>query len=163
MKTRARLNSSARIEAGERCEKIAAVKIRVADQIERRKGRDEAVLAEGSEQVRAACPDDAVDIGKAGCGSRRRHGLRPGVLQIHGIQQRRDRLADRCPVRGRVVPRMAQGVLQLLEASFVTQFRQARSPQQGTQSRVCERRPIEFGQMTVAALMVQQDGVAQII
>jgi hypothetical protein len=55
-----------------------------------------------------------------------------------------------------------QRLAQALEPPPVAQFRQTDPAQQRPQRRISERRPVEFGEMGVAAL-VQQHGIADVI
>jgi hypothetical protein len=158
-----RILVAARIQPGQRHQQFAAADIGVADQVEGGIGGDEAVLAERPQQMRRGGAHDAFDLAKVGRARRRRRRRRLWVLQMDGIQQLRDRLADRGPVRLRVVARPDQRLAQRLQARLVAQFGKPGPAQQGPQRRIAERGLVELGEVRVAAGMVQQQGVADVV
>ena len=83
--------------------------------------------------------------------------------QGHRVQQCGHRPADRRPVRTFIVARVSQGVLKFSKTGLVPQFRETGPPQQRAQGRIRERGPVELGEMTVAALVAQQHGIAHVI
>src|SRR5581483_5105745 len=91
---------AARIEPRERRHEFAAAHFGIADQVEGRVARNEAVLLVRAQQMRAAGADDARDVGKAWRrGIRYGEGFWPGVVQFDRIEQASDRRPDRGPVR----------------------------------------------------------------
>ena len=94
---------------------------------------------------------------------RRRRGLGPGMLQLDGIQQLRHRRADRGPVRLGIVARPDQRLAQRLQPLFVAQFDKPGPAQQRPQRRIAQRGLVEFGQMRVAAGVVPEQGIADIV
>ena len=155
-----------RIQPGQRHQEFAAAQVGIADQVEGGIGRDEAVIAERAQQVRAAASDHPLDLGKARrrlAARRQADGLRLGMVELDRVQQRRHRLADRGPVRRLVVARPDQGRAQALQPRRVVQFGKPGPPQQRAQRRIAERGPVEFGEMRVAAGAVQQQGIADVI
>src|SRR5882762_7004155 len=113
--------------------------------------------------MRSRGADDAFDLAKVRRARRCRCRLGPGVLQIDGVQQVRDRLADRGPVRLRVVARPDKRLAQALQARLVAQFGKPGPAQQGPQRRIGERGLVELAEVRVAAGMVQKQGVADVV
>jgi hypothetical protein len=79
------------------------------------------------------------------------------------VEQRRDRRADRGPVRNLVVARPDQRLAQPLQAGRVTEFAEPGPPQQRAQSGIAERGLVELGEMGIAAGAVEQQGIADVI
>ncbi len=104
--------------------------------------------------MRAAAADHGFDLGYGRRARRRRHRARRGMAEIDGVEQRRDRPADRGPVRRGVVARADQRRAQRLQPRAVAQFGQPGPAQQRPQRRVAERGLVEFAEMTVAAVVV---------
>src|SRR5882724_7839563 len=113
--------------------------------------------------MRSRGADNAFDLAKARRACRFRHRRRSWVLQMDGVQEVRDRLADRGPVRLRVVARPDQRLAKRLQARLVTQFGKAGPAQQGPQRRIGERGLVELAEVRVAAGMVQKQGVADVV
>src|SRR5712671_158540 len=113
--------------------------------------------------MRSRGADDAFDLAKVRRARRCRRRLGPGVLQMDGVQEVRDRLADRGPVRLRVVARPDQRLAQALQARLVAQFGKPGPTQQGPQRRIGERGLVELAEVRVAAGMVQKQGVADVV
>ena len=90
-------------------------------------------------------------------------GLGLGWREIDGVEQRRHRLADRGPVRGRVVPRRGQRLAQAFQARRLAQLEKPGTAQQRAQRRIAKRRPVELCQMRVAAARVEQHRIADVI
>ncbi len=153
---------AARIQARQRHQQFAAAHISVADQVEGGVGRDEAVVSERSQQMRAAVADHVVDLGHIRRARNRRRRRRFGVLQIDGVQQLGHRRPDRGPVRRGVVARGDQRLAQALQPPLVAQFLKPGPPQQRAQRRIAERGPVEFGEMRVAAPVLEH-GIADVI
>ena len=147
---------AARVEPGQRHQQFAALQVGVAEQVEGGVGRDETVAGERAQQVRGAGPDHLVDLGDGpgGCAAPARGRLRMALGD--GVEQGRDRPADRLPVGIGVVAGAPQRLAEIAEAVAVVQFGQPGAPQQRAQRRVAERGAVEFGKMRVAAARRQQ-------
>ena len=95
-------------------------------------------------------------------GKFRRRGLRPrdrlwpGVGQLDRIEEVRDRLADRGPIRPLVVARPDQRLAQCVELRGVVQFGEPGPAEQRPQGRIGERGPVELSEMRIAAAIEQQ-------
>ena len=113
--------------------------------------------------MRAAAADHGFDLGQIGRAPGRGRGLGLGMPQLDRIQQLRHRLADRGPVRRRVVARPDQRFAQALQPRLVAQFGKPGPAQQRPQRRIAQRGPVEFAEMRVAAALVQQQGIADIV
>ena len=113
--------------------------------------------------MRPAGPDHALDLGEVGRFCRRHRRRRLGMTDLDALHQFGDGLTDRFPVRRVVVAGAGQRLAQRLQAAFVAQLRQAGTAQQRTQRGVAERGPIEFSEMGIAAGIVQQQGIADVI
>ena len=74
-----------------------------------------------------------------------------------------DRRTDRGPVRRVGVAGMGQRLAQPLQPAFVLQGRQPGAAEQRPQRRVAERGLVEFAEMGVAAAVVQQQGIADVV
>ena len=154
---------AARIEPAQRHRQFAPADIGVADQVEGGVGRDEAALRERAQQMRAAAADHRFDLGQACRALRRRRRLGVGMAEIDGVEQRRDRLADRGPVRRLLVARGDQRLAQPLQPRFFAQLGQSRAAQQRAQRRIAKRGPVELGEMRIAAARVQEHRIADVI
>jgi hypothetical protein len=154
---------AARIQAGQRHQHFAAADIRVADQVERRIGRDEAVPGERLQQMLRAAADDVFDSGEIRRAFRRRRRHRLGMPQDDRVQELGDRLADGGPVRVLVIARPDQGFAQALQTGRVAQLGKPGPAQQGPQRRIAKRGLVELAEMPVAAAVVQKHGVADVI
>ena len=98
-KQQRRILVAARIQAGQRHQHFAPADVGVAEQVERRIGRDKTVFGIGPQQMPGAHPDRVLDLGhiwRAGGGGHRRRLRMPHADAVH---QFRDRLADRRPIR----------------------------------------------------------------
>ncbi len=76
--------------------------------------------------------------------------------EIDGIQQLRDRLADRGPVGLFIVARPDQRLAQPRQGRLVAQFEKPGPAQQRPQRRISERGLVEFCEMRVAAGMARE-------
>ena len=101
---------AARVQAGQRHDQFAAAEVRIADQVERGVGRQEAVAGERIQKVLAAGADDLVDFGGLGGCGRRGHGLRLRVAELDRVEQFGKRPADLGPIRVLLVARLCQRV-----------------------------------------------------
>ena len=113
--------------------------------------------------MRAAAADHRLQLGERGRLRWRSRGRRLRVLEIDGVEQGCDRLADRAPVRCVVLSRPQQRALQRLHPGGIAQFRQSGPAQQRAQRRIAQRGPVELAEMTVAAVIFQQQGIADIV
>ena len=116
----------------------------------------------GAQQVRAAGADRRFDLGRFGrqlwrCRRRR------GMAHVNPFHQRRDRRADRGPVRCCIVAGAGERRAQSAEPRLVLQRRQPCPAQERPQRRVAERGSIKFSQMRVAAAVFLQQGIADVI
>jgi hypothetical protein len=86
-----------------------------------------------------------------------------GVLQIDGIQEIRDRLADRGPVRRRIIARPGQRLAKRPQTRLVAQLGEPGPAQQRPQRRIAERGPVELGAVRVAAGGLEKQAIADVI
>ena len=143
---------AARIQPGQRHQEFAAAQVGIADQVEGGIGRDEAVVAERAQQMRAAVADRAFDLGRASApraGAAARLGLRMLSSMVSS------RSATGWPIAAQSGASSSragdQRLAQAVEPRRVAQFGQPGPAQQRPQRRIAERGPVEFGQMRVAA------------
>ena len=162
-KQQRRILVAARIQAGQRHQHFAPADVGVAEQVERRIGRDEAVFGIGPQQMPGRDADRVFDLGHAGRARRRGQRRRLRMPHADAVHQFRDRLADRRPVRLGVVAGPCQRLAQRAQPGFIPQRREAGPPQQRPQRGVAERGPIKLAEMRVAAGIVLQEGIADVI
>ena len=113
--------------------------------------------------MRAAAADHALDLGRAGRSAAGRDRRRRGVAHADVGHQFRDGGADRGPVRLVDVAGMGQRVAQGSQPSGIPQRRQPGAAKQRPQRRVAERGLVELAEMGVAAAVVQQHGIADVV
>jgi len=154
---------AARVQAGQRHDQFAPAKVRIADQVERGKGRQEAVLAVALQQVVCAVADDIVDLRqrrrRAVEGDRRR--LR--MVECDGVDEVGDGLADRLPVRLAIVAGADERLAQPGQLRVIAQFGQPGTAQQRPQRRIAERGSVELGKMGIAGGRPRQHGIADVV
>ncbi len=158
-----RILVAARVQPGQRHQHLAPADVGIADQVEGGIGRDEAVLAERAEQMRAGLADHAVDLGGPGRARRCGRGRRGRVAHADAVHQLGDRGADRGPVRRLGVACLGQRRAQAGEAVGVLQRRQAGAAEQRAQRRIAERGPVELSEMRIAAAIGLQYWVANVV
>ena len=151
------------VEPLQRHQEIAAAKIRIADQVEGRIGRNETLFRE---KVRSRCraqPWMIRSSSATGTASTGAAGLPLGMLLRKLVDQGGHRPADGEPVRVRLIAGRDNGVAQGVELRRVVQLRQPGAREQRPKRRVGERRLVELAQMRIAAARAEQQRVAQVI
>ena len=155
---------AARIQPGQRHQHFAPAHVGVADQVEGGIGRDEAVLGERAQQMRAAAADHA---------ARSRRGRAPGPAPrpaagwggAHRYRPSARRSgAPTAAQSGSASSRARVSASRsACQPAFVAQRRQPGPAQQRPQRRIAERGPVELAEMGVAAAVVQQHGIADVV
>ena len=144
---------AARIQPGQRHRHFAAAQIGIADQVEGGIGRDEAVVGERAQQMRAAGPDHRLDLGERRARAQARSA---GAAWDADSSMVSSSAATGAPIAAQsgeassraLVKRRAQEP----SRGLVAQFRKPGPAQQRPQRRIAERGPVEFRQMRVAAI-----------
>jgi hypothetical protein len=114
---------SPRVQTLKRHHELAPAKVGIADQVERRVGRDEAASLKGAQQMRSARADDALDLRKRRCCIRTGRRLGPRVPKFDPIQKFGHWRADRSPVRRLVIAGPNERLAQVLQTLRVVQLR----------------------------------------
>ena len=154
---------AARIEPGERGEKFQTAHIRIADQIEGGIGRNEAMLAERSQQVLAAKPDRGLYLRHRGHADRLCDGLGLRMIQLQRVEQACHRSANGRPIRIVGVAGLNQRVAQVHQPRLVPQLGKTRAPEQRPQGDIIQSCPVELREMGITATVVSQERIADVI
>ena len=170
MKTRARIEQqrrilvAARVQAGQRHQQLAPAKIRIAEQVEGGVGRKEAVA--GKRAAAGALPQVRMILSiSAGAGAlRRRDATGFGLGWLQSIVSSSSATGGPISAQsGSCIARLRQRIAQGGEPGFVLSSGSPARRNSGHSAGIAQRGFVEFAEMRIAAGIVEQDRIADVI